>query len=1002
MGRGCAAFVGTILVVLMQAVAARAAEAPSWLPRYDLAINLDIEGHKAQVTQHVTWQNRHQRPTKELVFNFHSAWVAPTKGIDYIFLAKMLEIVRVTPGEGIYKGCCVEVRKATLLRRKGETIERRVLPHQFMTDLSTALVVELPEEVKFGESVTVAIDFVFNLPPKQGRWGQWKGVTVLSNWLPVLAYYDDKGWQPTPFVPWHQPFFNEAGVYDVHLRLPADQKVGSSGSVRKREVDGDFQELWIGPVTTREFTIVTSNRFEEHVAMAGKVKVKCLAFPEHDFYGEKIAQISARAVDYYTKWFGPYPNEELVLAESYFGWNGNECSGLIMIDERVFGMPHLGSGYVEYLVSHETCHQWFYNVLGTDGYRETFMDEAFATYFAHRLLNLEHGKNNALFKYPEGLQWLPNVMREDYRYGHFYGTIGRNDLGPPVQDMLKYRHVGNLFSAAYDRGNKIVGMIEDRLGEAAFFDFMRGIYSKYYFKIIFVDDFQRELESYTGKSWAEFFGNWLHDKGLTDWSVESATINRLTTTKNRYGANPEISGRGPYKAVVYLKQKADYDEPTTLGFSFGEEEKYTIRVPIVPGKGVVSIDNPPSRIETLPDHRIRVEVTLPEKPTQIAVDPDQILPDKNPTNNFWQPRYRVKITPLYTFLDETDLTAAYDRWNFTAGPWMYGPSYSDPWFTRATVLGVRAGAYRTEEFTGGVYTGYRTDYKDIAVGMDAIAYNLFFPRIDTGVHAEKSLVDINDESSNLDRAVIFNRYVFTDTSSMYQAPMHYIEAFTSWQHDFLPTPRYVTPGAERFNDQTNVGIHYHSDYLSPYWNPDHGFKLDLTYAAGLPILGQPETSHQVMGQISWVHNLPDGLGYLSDTRLAYRVYGAIATPTNAQLFSLGGSALFRGFDLNERQGSSMWIGSLEWRLPVIQDVEWDAVDHVVGLRNLYVAPFCDVGNAYLSGSPLGPTAVAVGAGIRAELAWLSFLERTTFRLDVAKTVNESSPWQIWVGIQNPF
>ena len=52
-----------------------------------------------------------------------------------------------------------------------------------------------------------------------------------------------------------------------------------------------------------------------------------------------------------------------------------------MIDERVFGMPHLGGSYVEYLVSHETCHQWWYNVVGTNGYRETFMDEAPATLF---------------------------------------------------------------------------------------------------------------------------------------------------------------------------------------------------------------------------------------------------------------------------------------------------------------------------------------------------------------------------------------------------------------------------------------------------------------------------------------------------------------------------------------------------------------------------------------------------------------------------------------------
>ena len=43
-------------------------------------------------------------------------------------------------------------------------------------------------------------------------------------------------------------------------------------------------------------------------------------------------------------------------------------------------------------------------------------------------------------------------------------------------------------------------------------------------------------------------------------------------------------------------------------------------------------------------------------------------------------------------LDETDLTSDYDRLNFTAGPWMWGPSYDDPWYTRSTMIGLRAGA----------------------------------------------------------------------------------------------------------------------------------------------------------------------------------------------------------------------------------------------------------------------------------------------------------------------
>src|SRR6516165_12764967 len=94
--------------------------------------------------------------------------------------------------------------------------------------------------------------------------------------------------------------------------------------------------------------------------------------------------------------------------------------------------------------------------------------------------------------------------------------------------MEKFGHVVTLFSMCYDRGSKIVGIIEDRLGEAAFLDFMRRIYCRYYFRILRVADFQRELEAYTGQSWEKFFKDWLYGAGMTDWAVEKVTVDEVT------------------------------------------------------------------------------------------------------------------------------------------------------------------------------------------------------------------------------------------------------------------------------------------------------------------------------------------------------------------------------------------------------------------------------------------------------------------------------------------
>jgi hypothetical protein len=77
-------------------------------------------------------------------------------------------------------------------------------------------------------------------------------------------------------------------------------------------------------------------------------------------------------------------------------------------------------------------------------------------------------------------------------------------------------------------------------------------------------------------------------------------------------------------------------------------------------------------------------------------------------------------------------------------------------------------------------------------------------------------------------------------------------------------------------------------------------------------------------------------------------------------------------------------------------------DHVLGLRNVYGAAFCDVGDAYIHGHSIGPVAYAVGGGLRFDVAWFAFVERTLLRVDVAKTVNADTGVQIWFDVQVPF
>jgi hypothetical protein len=1002
--RGLGLRAGCLLALLLLASPSWAVEAPSWLPRYDLTIRLDTEAHQVSVRERVTWTNMQPLPTSKIVFNAHAHYTVPDK--DVALFAKLLELLRLAPHEVFdFNGPPLEVRRVSMIARgsppnglrDGSCIE---LPFTFQEKINTALEVPLPVELHQGQSITLELDLTFRLPQKQGRWGQWCGVTTLAQWLPVVAVYDEQGWQPTPFVPWHLPFYNEAGIYTAHITLPAGQKLGCGGRiVAQRDRNDGWQQVDVQTGPVRDFSLFCCDRYQEQLGLAGGVRVRCLHLPEHEFYARQLVKYVCDALPVYEQWFGPFPYPEFTIVESYFGWNGNQCGDLVMIDERIFGLPHMAHAYVDMLVSHELSHQWWYNAVGINGYAETWMAEGLAVWFSHHLMDQKYGKNNQLLDWPKGLRWLPNIRREDYRYYELAGVVARGEQTPTVQKMEAFKHLVNLSAMTYDRGGKIVGMIEDRLGEAAFFDFMRLIYRRYYFRILHVEDFRRELEAYTGQSWEQFFKDWLYGKGMTDWAVDKVELHSTSPTNARC------------RAVVYLRQKGEICEQTVLGFRLDDSASFQVRVPIVPQVPVLELDEPPGRVEFLDDGRVRVEVLLPCRPTQIAVDPDNVLVDRNPANNRWKRPLRTRFTPVYFDLDETDLTNAYDRLNFICGPWVYGATYDDPWYTRSPMIGLRAGVYSTQEFSGGSYLAYRSDDRNVVAGVDGLLDHWPWPHTQVGFNVERSLVTLSEEDTLYTRGVLYGRYVFNYSSSLYLPPIDYIEVFGAEQDRPLPLPRYPTPGADLFQTQSLAGVHYHLDYLTPYWDPEAGFALDVTYEEGVPIFGEHHELHMMNGQISSVTMMPDwlsrtcdvpGLRWLGHSKLAGRLYGAAAAPNNAEVFTLGGAEYFRGFDLSERQGNLIWLASVEWRVPLVEGVAWDCCDHVAGIRNVYGAIFYDVGDAYLNGQPAGPIAHAVGGGLRLDVAWFSFIERTILRFDVAKTLNSSAPVQFWFGVRQPF
>jgi hypothetical protein len=355
-------------------------------------------------------------------------------------------------------------------------------------------------------------------------------------------------------------------------------------------------------------------------------------------------------------------------------------------------------------------------------------------------------------------------------------------------------------------------------------------------------------------------------------------------------------------------------------------------------------------------------------------------------------------------LDETGYTTDYDRWNFVAGPWVWGASYADPWYTRSTMAGIRVGAYRTEQFKAGAYGAYRTDYRDVVVGADATYLG---PYSETGLNWEQRVAGPYSNGSRgtsaPQRASAYHRWIIKESSSLYLSPMIYHEAFATYQDNFLPFAQTTSPGAQRWDTSFMGGWHFRANMYTPYWNPECGFWVDLMAAGGAVEMPYWREAAQGRVEVAGVHKLPEWTGPLRKVRVAGRVVAMGALPNKGQFYALGGGTLFRGYDMSQRQGSAMWVTNVELRFPLADNVEWDCLDHTIGARGLWLACFYDAGDVYANGRSVGgQVAHALGAGVRMDVAVFSFIERATLRVDAGKTLNDNTPFQIWFGLQHAF
>ena len=111
------------------------------------------------------------------------------------------------------------------------------------------------------------------------------------------------------------------------------------------------------------------------------------------------------------------------------------------------------------------------------------------------------------------------------------------------------------------------------------------------------------------------------------------------------------------------------------------------------------------------------------------------------------------------------------------------------------MIGVRAAAYRTQQFDGGVYAAYRTDYRDVVLGADGLWDHVCDPTCRSAFNVE----------SAFDHALVGRRRCLArracsaaisscEGDSLYLPPAHYIGGVRRVSAEFPAIPENAGAG----------------------------------------------------------------------------------------------------------------------------------------------------------------------------------------------------------------
>lgn len=375
-----------------------------------------------------------------------------------------------------------------------------------LSQQDTVLEIVPDNPIKPNEKIQLSFDFLGEVPLSFGKTGSGygiynlsNGVMALSGWYPILAIYDEDGWNLDMPSAIGDSVYSDMAYYSVDLTVPRDQVVAATGVEVSRQLEGDQLNLIFESGPARDFFLIMSPDFSISSAEVDGTRINSYYLPGHAEEGDQALIIAADSLSAYNQNFGPYPYTELDVVEAPMqNAAGVEFPGIILVADFLYDNPTRRSFTIA--TAHEVAHQWWYNMVGNDVFDDPWLDEALTTYTS----SLYYEMNNLI----SGQQLM--ILDWETTQNKLVDSGSNLPINLPL-DYFESRSEPGLYGAVvYLKGALFFHKLRQQIGDPAFFTALKNYYRNFQYKIARPEDLLDEFEQAAGKSLDDFYQQWLY------------------------------------------------------------------------------------------------------------------------------------------------------------------------------------------------------------------------------------------------------------------------------------------------------------------------------------------------------------------------------------------------------------------------------------------------------------------------------------------------------------